>query len=295
MTTVLPATRLLGLLLAALWLAAAAPPTPALAADRVEEAKEDYARGVEAYEAGQYEAAVRWFRLALRHYSDPVLHFNVARCYEKLDEPWAAIDHYELAASHPDATDQVRERATEAAEDLRAASPPEFSGVHRPLAVWVGLGGHVCFDVADAKCFGDDALMYLQAGASYRLLEFLDLALDFDTGFLSGNGITTVTLHLTANARGVFTLGRFEAFGGAGFGLGFNQWSDQFATIDWAGLAFKLTAGAGAHITRWLFVGGRLDLKFNAAGSFDPTLVGLDHPPGYLQFGAFGTFRLPGL
>jgi tetratricopeptide (TPR) repeat protein len=76
-------------------------------------ARRHYDRGTQLYDAGQYREAVKEFEAANTLRPSPAFDYNMARCYDRLEEIAAAIAAYEryLAASAtPGEDDEVRQR-----------------------------------------------------------------------------------------------------------------------------------------------------------------------------------------
>ena len=70
----------------------AAPVAPtARAQDVRSRAREQFQRGVAAFEAGRYEEALAAFQEAFRLKPHPSVRLNMAACYEKLDRPREAL------------------------------------------------------------------------------------------------------------------------------------------------------------------------------------------------------------
>lgn len=86
-------------------------------------------QGVALYQAGRYREAVEVFLGAYAVDKDPNTLFNIARCYELLNEPEAALKKYEAFLASPDIEPAGRERATRAVQALQersqAASAPQ--------------------------------------------------------------------------------------------------------------------------------------------------------------------------
>jgi tetratricopeptide (TPR) repeat protein len=115
-----------------------------------------YDLGVEAYEKGDYAAALRAFEAAWAEAPNPELQFNMARCHERLFQWEAAAESYETylnaKKSAADAYEikariaELRRRAyeTQHPAPAPAASPSDRgyrAGAVATLAIAVGLGG----------------------------------------------------------------------------------------------------------------------------------------------------------
>ena len=86
--------------------------------------------GFDLYRARDYRRAAEKFLQAYTLSQDSNLLFNIARCYEALGDPEAAIEKYEDFLSTPDADVQGKRRATQAIRELRqskSASVPVTS------------------------------------------------------------------------------------------------------------------------------------------------------------------------
>jgi tetratricopeptide (TPR) repeat protein len=78
-------------------------------------ARRHYDRATQLYDAGQYRDAVQEFEAANKLRPSAAFDYNIARCYDRLEETAAAIEAYEryLAASTAATEDEeVRERIT---------------------------------------------------------------------------------------------------------------------------------------------------------------------------------------
>jgi tetratricopeptide (TPR) repeat protein len=113
-----------------------------------------YDLGVEAYEKGDYAAALRAFEAAWAEAPNPELQFNMARCHERLFQWDAAAESYEtyLAAKKnaPDAYEikaRVAELRRRAYETQHPVAPPPAAhsdrgyraGAVATLAITIGL------------------------------------------------------------------------------------------------------------------------------------------------------------
>jgi tetratricopeptide (TPR) repeat protein len=96
------------LAVAAAWPAAAADP-----AAEVAEARARFQRGSELYGRGRYREAIAEFEAAYRIRPHGTIHFNVARCREKLGEwPQALRSYHDYLRETPGAEDRARVLAT---------------------------------------------------------------------------------------------------------------------------------------------------------------------------------------
>jgi tetratricopeptide (TPR) repeat protein len=110
---------------------------------RREEAKARYAQGAAAYRAGQFDEAVELFLTADRLAPSPALSFNVARAYEKLEQPARALEHYRAylrRGAEPRHETAVRARVSELEGVLKARGVQQLSVLSEPS------GAHVLVD-----------------------------------------------------------------------------------------------------------------------------------------------------
>jgi len=129
------------LLLVALSLLAASP-APA-AEDPVAAAKEHFRRGTELYGAGQFREAAAEFEEAYRLKPHGAVHYNVARCRERLGEwPGALRSYSDYLREVPDAKDRAAVRASMRKLEERLAS----AGVQALLVYSDPLGAEVRLD-----------------------------------------------------------------------------------------------------------------------------------------------------
>ena len=85
----------------------AAASTARAAGENVEEAKRHFARGVEAYDQGQYDVALQEFGQAHARSHSPALYFNMAACEEHMDHfQAAALLLNQYLVEKPDADDR---------------------------------------------------------------------------------------------------------------------------------------------------------------------------------------------
>ncbi len=90
-------------------------PAAALALDDpdTEVARKHFENGRAAYDANNYETALHEFEAAKRAKRSPLLDYNIARCYDRLENYPKAVEHYQLYVSAmPGASDagETRER-----------------------------------------------------------------------------------------------------------------------------------------------------------------------------------------
>ena len=110
---------------AMIWLTVLAVPGTGLVAptaraqDVRSRAREQFQRGVAAFEAGRYEEALAAFQEAFRLKPHPSVRLNMAACYEELDRPLEALVHYRAYLA--EASDAPRERVREVKAAIRKA------------------------------------------------------------------------------------------------------------------------------------------------------------------------------
>lgn len=103
---------------------ARAQPAPVDEVDQ-EIGRRHFERGRALYEEGRYEAAVDEFLAARRAYPAPQLDYNLARCYDRLDRPEAAIEFYQRYLDRAPTTAEVGPiRARVAVLRARLPTPP---------------------------------------------------------------------------------------------------------------------------------------------------------------------------
>lgn len=86
--------------------------SPAAAADDVTEARAHFDAGAKLYRAGKFRQAIGEFETAYRLKPHGAIHFNVARCRERLEEWPAALRSYtDYLREVPEATDRAAVRA----------------------------------------------------------------------------------------------------------------------------------------------------------------------------------------
>jgi tetratricopeptide (TPR) repeat protein len=88
--------------------------------------------GFELYKARDYRRAAEKFLQAYTLAQDSNLLFNIARCYEALGDPEAAIEKYESFLSTPDADVQGKRRATQAIRELRQSKSASVPATPSP-------------------------------------------------------------------------------------------------------------------------------------------------------------------
>jgi tetratricopeptide (TPR) repeat protein len=114
--------------------------TPADTPD-VEIARRHFDRGSELYERGNYAAAIVEFGYAREVRPVPELDYNIARCYDRLEQRQAAIEAYQrylAAAPHASGADEARQRvATLRARLLEPAALPQRREFVAPIVLGV--------------------------------------------------------------------------------------------------------------------------------------------------------------
>jgi tetratricopeptide (TPR) repeat protein len=121
--------------------------SPALALDDpdTEVARRHFEKGRTFYDSGDYRHALDEFLAARRAKAAPGLDYNIARCYDRLEEYPSAVKHYQLyleAKSNPPdlaeikariATLQQRVAETNAAKQQGVEPPPKPTEVEAPI------------------------------------------------------------------------------------------------------------------------------------------------------------------
>jgi tetratricopeptide (TPR) repeat protein len=193
----------------------AAEPSP----EALEEAREQFARGSEAYAQGRYDEALTAFERAYARAALPTLLPNIAACQEKLGQDAAAAETLRRYL----ATDAVKDRAAVTAQlhaiearllpspapSVSPAPAPERSRVPRLRRAVVGSGIATgvlgltagALTIAAAARYHDLAgdchagAGGCSASAADRLTR-LDAAADAMWALTGAAAITTITLHL---------------------------------------------------------------------------------------------------
>lgn len=96
--------------------------------------------GVRAYIDGRYNDAIVYFQEALRLGGPPSQQWNIARCYQKLDEPERARDALERYLLMPGLTVEERREATAEVEEIQHRPSP-LTVMSTPSAVTLVLDG----------------------------------------------------------------------------------------------------------------------------------------------------------
>lgn len=128
---------------------------------RIESAQAHYTRGARAYAERRFAEAIEEFRLADDLAPRSALAFNVARAYEKLEDPARALEHYRdylRRGADPNNRDEVQTRvreleamlATDGVQQVTVRSTPpgarvSIDGTERGLTPWTAelpLGIH---------------------------------------------------------------------------------------------------------------------------------------------------------
>jgi tetratricopeptide (TPR) repeat protein len=137
-------SRLLSPLVVALTLLAAAPARAGQ--DPVAAARERFRRGSELYEQGRFREAAAEFEAAYRLRPHGAIHYNVARCRERLGEWPGALRSYEdYLREVPDAKDRAAVRAAmrKLEENLASAGVQVLLVYSDPLGAEVRIEGTV--------------------------------------------------------------------------------------------------------------------------------------------------------
>ncbi len=103
-----------------------------------------FQQGVTAYRAGKFYEAVDVFLETQRIYPDTQLCFNVARAYENLGNPSAALRHYRdylRQADRPSDGDEVRERVRRLEQQLAQRGAQQLTVLSQPEGATVLLDG----------------------------------------------------------------------------------------------------------------------------------------------------------
>jgi hypothetical protein len=129
--------------------------------------------GVAFYKAHDFRRAVERFLQAYATDSDPNLLFNIARCYEALNDPNAAAEKYKQYLSDPDAEPEGKRRAEAALQALERpragsapASSPPATPEGRPAAAPGVAAGVTSGAPADGRRFGVWPVVALSAGVA---------------------------------------------------------------------------------------------------------------------------------
>ncbi len=78
------------------------------AQDDTARARAAFTNGVEAYESGNYQHALEQFQSAYRLRPHPSVRINMANCYEQLNRPVEAIEHYERFLADSENVDETK-------------------------------------------------------------------------------------------------------------------------------------------------------------------------------------------
>jgi tetratricopeptide (TPR) repeat protein len=182
-------------------------------------------RGLERYGAGDYRHALENFIEAHALGGDPNAVFNIARCYEKLDERDAALEKYQLFVATPGADAAGVERARTSIADLELASNASSAGVDRasPAAAEPSLPRANTSWVAEAHWLPwltlGGSTVFLAAGSSVYALGVRDHAKVTDQrGY--GNLDVPVSMTWKQASHLVHAGDTKKLLGGIGLGLG---------------------------------------------------------------------------
>jgi hypothetical protein len=139
-------------------------PTPDPAQDAAaNRPKELFNAGVQAFEEGRFTEALANFEQAYQLKPHPLVQVNIANCYDKLNQPAEALDHFEAFLASPEGTpaqrDEVRAAVTRLSKQAGRLSlqvtPATATGtlddqtVLHPPNQWVSAGRHRLSFVAE--------------------------------------------------------------------------------------------------------------------------------------------------
>jgi tetratricopeptide (TPR) repeat protein len=184
--------------------------------EALEEARQQYARGVDLYARGKYDEARIAFEGAYARSQLPTLLPNIADCQERLGQDAAAAETLRQYLALPNVPDResVQARLATIEERFKPAPPPapppeSSTKVPRLRRAVIGSG------IATGLLAATAAALTLAAASDYhslagdcrngavgcssssaRSLERIDLAADVMWGLAGAAAITTVTLHL---------------------------------------------------------------------------------------------------
>jgi tetratricopeptide (TPR) repeat protein len=108
-----------------------------------EAAQRHFKIGSEHYEASRYREAIGEFEIAYKLKPLPELHYNIGRCYDRLEEYPKAVEHYEAYLKSRPNIVEVQERVTILKARLQpvvAATPPPPEKPKRRWVVWTAIG-----------------------------------------------------------------------------------------------------------------------------------------------------------
>lgn len=108
---------------------AAAPTAHAQAPGDLELAKRYYSLGEELYQRSNFEGALAQFQRAYKVAAKPDLLYNIARCYEALNKPKEAINHYRRYLAQASPSDKDRAIVTARLANLERKAKQEAARV----------------------------------------------------------------------------------------------------------------------------------------------------------------------
>lgn len=250
-------------------LAAMFVPTVAAGQQYSQEAIRSFQAGVEAYDRGDLDAAIRFFRESYEvHRGHPIALYNIGECYERLGEVELAVEHFEryVASEQVEERDQVYERirnlrSRRAVFTLRSTPPgatvtvwdeagnrlSEFPDILTPGEVHLPPGTFVLrFDMAGMGARSQ----VVEGGVGRRVT--LDVAMsepvappdvtapgEWSVGPLHFGAYGGLAAHLNGAAE-VFAASGFGVFGG--YVLGEGEWRFQIGG-DLSFLPYGIDAG----------------------------------------------------
>jgi hypothetical protein len=111
--------------------------TPALALDDpdTEVARRHFEKGRTFYDSGDYRHALDEFLAARRAKAAPGLDYNIARCYDRLEEYPSAVKHYQLyleGKSNPPDLAEIKERIATLQQRVAEINAAKQQGVEPP-------------------------------------------------------------------------------------------------------------------------------------------------------------------
>jgi tetratricopeptide (TPR) repeat protein len=139
-------------------------------------ARRHYARGLTLYEAGQYREAVAEFEAARSLRPSAAFDYNIARCYDRLEQPAEAIVAYErylAAPTTPEDAGEVRQRIAVLRRRVPppTAPPPVTTPTAMPPAAAtdrrMGVALPVSFLVLTAASLATGGALYGVSGQRY--------------------------------------------------------------------------------------------------------------------------------
>ncbi|MBI2390037.1 MAG: PEGA domain-containing protein [Deltaproteobacteria bacterium] len=117
-------------------------PSTSGSASGLERAREAFAKGVALFDSGDYAGALEHFAEAESIKYTPAIHFNVARCLEKLGKLVHALEAYRRteADALAEGKDSLAKRAVESATQLEP-HVPKLTVVAKPSGAKIAIDG----------------------------------------------------------------------------------------------------------------------------------------------------------